>query len=113
MRINSKAARFSLWGVALDLIIVLGLLLTVLSAYISYDGKCPSIIMLDNGYFPCSFSKFLEFNFTLIGVLAIVFWWLTLPALLLLPPLIGFVIGRYKSRTSSQSGPPRITRILG
>ena len=112
MRIESKATKFLLWGLALDVIIVLGLiLLTVLSAYSRYDGKCPSFIMLDNGYFPCSFSEFLRFNLLLIGLMAVVFWWVTLPALLL-PPLIGFAIGRYKSRASSQSGPPHVNRIF-
>jgi hypothetical protein len=113
MKIKSKAARYLLWGMALDVAIVLGLiLLTILSARISYDGKCPTIIMLDNGYTTCSFWQYLQLNFLFTVMAALLFWWITLPALLL-PPLLGFAVGYYKSRAGSQTDSPHATGIFG
>ena len=103
MQIRSKAIRYLLWGITIDLIIVLGIVLfLVVSAVLTYDGKCPQIIMLDSGYTSCSLAHYVEFNLMLALLMLLLFWWLVIPALLV-PPLVGVALGLYKSRTDPQS----------
>ena len=97
MELKSKAVKYLLAGLATDALLVAVVILIVLvSAAFSYDGKCFNPIGLDTFSNDCSFFDYLLQELLLILIVAIYAWWIVVP-LLLVPPVAGLIIGYYKS----------------
>ena len=97
MEIKSRAVRYFLAGLTADAILIgVVLLIVLVSAALSYDGKCFNPIGLDTFSGDCSFMSYLLQELLLILLVAIYAWWIIIP-LLLFPPLAGLIIGYYKS----------------
>lgn len=93
---RAEAFKYLLVGLKVDALIVgTACLLVLILSVVSFDGRCPDF--LGGSTKVCSFSEYLKFNFGLTLILAVfLFWWIVLPALLI-PPLLGLIIGYYKS----------------
>jgi hypothetical protein len=92
--LETKALKYMLLGLLLDVALVLAalLVLAVLAA-VDYDGLCGLGIFFGSGRSPCSRSEYVYETVTLVSLLVVsVGWWIILP-LLLLPPFAGFLIG--------------------
>ena len=101
MKPKSKVLKYFLLGLTFDVLIIVVLCLSVLiSSLHSYAGKCPDIFFAT--YDECARSDYVSLNFIWLFIaLVVVGWWISLP-LLLAPPLVGVLLGSYKSRKNDE-----------
>ena len=98
MATESKVGKYFLRGVLMDVIIIaLVFLVVLLPMALNFNGKCFNPIGLDTFSSECTFSNYLLQGVFMILFAAIVFWWAVIP-LLIIPPLVGLIIGYYKSK---------------
>ena len=98
MTTESKVGKYFLRGVLVDVAIIgLVFLIVLLPTALNFDGKCFNPIGLDSFSSECTFSAYLLQEVFMIFFAAIVFWWAVIP-LLILPPLVGLIVGFHKSK---------------
>ena len=89
-----KRRRYFWWGVYISCGAVLCIaVVSLVESVLSYRGECGGFFPALAGPTPCSFWKYASFSFILLGVLSIAYWPIAL-AILLLPPLFGYVLDR-------------------
>ena len=94
----TKPAKYLLIGLLIDFgIVVIAGLCFLGEIARNYNGRCGAFYFFGGEGHPCSLLEYMkqESAFLLIALVAEM-WWLILPAFLL-PPVIGYVIGRRRS----------------
>ena len=101
---QTKALRYMLYGLLVDVALVLAaLLLLAALAAVNYDGQCGLGIIFGSGRYPCSRGEYVRDVVTLLALGgALDFWWALLPALAV-PPVVGFIIGLRRRRPAAPS----------
>ena len=95
---ESKVHKYFLGGVLVDIVIILLVFLIVLLPMaLNYNGKCFNPIGLDTFSSACDFTEYIWQGILMLFFAAFVFWWVVIP-LLLIPPVVGLIIGFYKSK---------------
>jgi len=91
---NSKGPKYFRLGLLIDLALLMAAVLAiVVGSLVTYDGRCGSIIM-EPTHTPCNIFQYIAtelFIFVMLGIFLL--WWAIL-IILLLPPIVGYLVGR-------------------
>jgi len=98
---KSKVGKYFLGGVLVDIsLIAVVFLIVLLPMALDFNGRCFNPIGLDTFSSECTFLEYLFQGVFMILFAAIVFWWVVIP-LLIIPPLVGLILGFHKSKAAA------------